>query len=118
MKTKFMGCGLNFWGQVGPGGGEIKREGKVDRHIEVRGRSKGQTTITVSRNEIIYDLNQADKFLLAVVIVDGDFFDGPFYIRNPFQTEPEFGIAGVNYDLGKLLLKAIPPEQTLYCLAQ
>ncbi|MFP4295797.1 MAG: helicase-related protein, partial [Halothiobacillaceae bacterium] len=35
-----------------------------DRHIEVKGRAKGQGTITVSRNEIIYALNQADKFWL------------------------------------------------------
>ncbi len=39
-------------------------------------------------------------------------------IKNPFQTKPELGIAGVNYDLGELLLKAIPQDQTLYCLAQ
>jgi hypothetical protein len=42
------------------------------RHIEVKGRAKGQTTITVTRNEILYGLNQADKFILAIVLVDGD----------------------------------------------
>ena len=86
---------------------------KPDRHIEVKGRSKGQSTITVSRNEIIYGLNQAEKFILAIVIVDGDTFEGPFYVKNPFQNEPEFGIAGVNYDLKQLLSKAVSPEQTL-----
>ncbi|NWH05017.1 helicase-related protein [Desulfobacter latus] len=84
-----------------------------DRHIEVKGRSKGQTTITVSRNEIIYGLNQAEKFILAIVIVDGDTHEGPFYIRNPFQNEPEFGIAGVNYELNTLLSKAVSPEHTV-----
>ena len=61
-------------------------DGKLqeDRHIEVKGRAKGQSTITVSRNEIIYGLNQTDKFLLAIVIVDGDSHEGPYYIRNPF----------------------------------
>ena len=103
-------CGWDVTARPRPGKNGVVKQ---DRHIEVKGRSKGQTTITVSRNEIIYGLNQADKFILAVVIVDGDGFEGPFYIRNPFQTEPEFGIAGVNYDLGKLLLKAVPPEQTL-----
>jgi len=34
-----------------------------DRPIEVKGRSKSQTTITVSRNEIVYGLNQKGKFL-------------------------------------------------------
>jgi superfamily II DNA or RNA helicase len=77
-----------------------------DRHIEVKGRAKGQSTITVSRNEIIYGLNQADKFILAVVIVDGDSHEGPYYIRNPFTTEPDFGVASINYSLDELLSKA------------
>ena len=72
---------------------------KDDRHIEVKGRSKGQTTITVSRNEIIYGLNQSEKFILAIVIVDGDSFEGPFYVKNPFTVEPDFGVASINYDL-------------------
>ena len=46
------------------------------RHIEVKGRAKGQTTITVTRNEILYGLNQTDKFILAVVMVDGDSMKG------------------------------------------
>ena len=83
-----------------------------DRHIEVKGRSKGQDTITVSRNEIIYGLNQADKFILAVVIVDGDTHEGPFYIMNPFTIEPDFGVASVNYDLKELLSKAARMEST------
>ncbi len=86
---------------------------KPDRHIEVKGRAKGQSTITVSRNEIIYALNQTDKFLLAVVIVDGDNHEGPHYIRNPFSTEPDFGVASINYDLSDLLSKAVSPELTI-----
>ena len=83
-----------------------------DRHIEVKGRSKGQSTITVSRNEIIYGLNQADKFILAIVMVDGDEFDGPHYVRNPFSVEPDFGVASINYDLGDLLSKSVVPSET------
>ena len=86
---------------------------KPDRHIEVKGRSKGQSTITVSRNEIIYGLNQADKFILAIVIVDGNTFEGPFYVRSPFMVEPDFGVASINYDLKDLLSKAVDPEQTI-----
>ena len=86
---------------------------KDDRHIEVKGRSKGQTTITVSRNEIIYGLNQSEKFILAIVIVDGDTFEGPFYIKNPFIVEPDFGVASINYDLSDLLSKAVSPDKTI-----
>ncbi|KPV39924.1 RNA helicase [Thiohalorhabdus denitrificans] len=84
------------------------------RHIEVKGRAKGQTTITVSRNEIAYALNQADKFLLAIVLVDeADQTEGPYYLRQPFSQEPEFGVASVNYDLADLLEAAISPSETL-----
>ncbi|EKY6587820.1 DUF3883 domain-containing protein [Escherichia coli] len=84
-----------------------------DRHIEVKGRSKGQTTITVSRNEILYALNQAEKFLLAIVLVDGDSFEGPFYIRQPFSKEPETGVASINYDLSELLSKATEAKESV-----
>lgn len=65
------------------------------------------STITVTRNEIMYALNQEDKFLLAVVVVnENDNADGPHYLRKPFQSEPDWGVASVNYDLGELLEKA------------
>ena len=86
---------------------------KPDRHIEVKGRAKGQSTITVSRNEIIYGLNQSDKFILAIVVVDGESHEGPFYITNPFTAEPDFGVASINYDLGDLLSKAVAPTKTI-----
>jgi hypothetical protein len=91
------------------------RNGKLyeDRHIEVKGRAKGQTTITITANEIIYALNQKSKFILAVVLVDGDDVEGPFYILNPFDKEPDFGEESRNYQLANLLKRAVKPEQTL-----
>lgn len=79
------------------------------RHIEIKGRAKGQTTITITRNEILYGLNQADKFILAIVIVDGEQYEPPYYIRNPFNKEPDSGVASVNYELNELLAKASLP---------
>jgi hypothetical protein len=83
-------------------------EGKLPqaRHIEVKGRSKGQSTITVTRNEILYGLNQAEKFILAIVIVDGDDHDGPHYVRNPFTQEPDWAVTSINLDLASLLERA------------
>jgi superfamily II DNA or RNA helicase len=85
-----------------------KIDGKIgqDLHIEVKGRAKGQTTITVSKNEIIYALNQKEKFVLAIVIVDGESYEGPYYIKEPFEKEPDFGVASINYNLGELLKRA------------
>lgn len=71
-----------------------------------KGRAQGQTTITVSRNEIIYGLNQTNQFTLAIVLVDGDSYQGPYYLKNPFNQEPDFGVASINYDLEELLSRA------------
>jgi hypothetical protein len=76
------------------------------RHIEVKGRAKGQGTITVTRNEMLYAFNQKEKFLLAIVIVDGDRTEGPFYLREPFTEEPGWAVASVNMDLNELLARA------------
>lgn len=78
----------------------------TSRHIEVKGRVKGQTTITVTRNEIVYGLNQADKFILAIVLVDGDKYEGPFYVTRPFTQEPDWAVTSINLDLDQLLAKA------------
>jgi superfamily II DNA or RNA helicase len=83
------------------------------RHIEVKGRAKGQSTITVTRNEILYGLNQADKFILAVVIVDGDSHEGPHYIRNPFTQEPDWAVTSVNLELGQLMERAVSAKASL-----
>lgn len=80
------------------------------RHIEVKGPAKGQSIITVTRNEILYGLNQADKFILAIVLVDGEAFEGPYYVRNPFTQEPDWAVTSTNLDLAALLGKAVSAE--------
>jgi len=77
------------------------------RHIEVKGRVKGASTVTVTRNEMLYASNQGEKFVLAVVLVhEDDRAEGPYYIRNPFQSEPGWGVASINFNLGELLARA------------
>jgi len=83
-------------------------DGKLppSRHIEVKGRAKGNSTVTVTRNEILYGLNQQDKFILAIVLVDGDLHEGPFYVTKPFTQEPDWAVTSINLDLASLLSKA------------
>lgn len=77
------------------------------RHIEVKGRVKGASTVTVSRNEMLYAFNQGDKFVLAIALVDNDdSIDGPHYVRNPFDREPGWGVASINFNLSDLLARA------------
>ena len=68
---------------------------------------KGAGTVTITRNEMLYALNQADKFVLAIVLVgEDDAVDGPHYLRNPFDAEPGWGVSSVNYELKALLEQA------------
>ena len=82
----------------------------LERHVEVKGRAVGQDTITVTANEIRHGLNQKDKFVLAVVLVDGDRAQSLHYIRTPFSQEPDWAEASKNLDLARLLQNATSPE--------
>ena len=71
------------------------------RFIEVKGRRSDADTVTVTKNEVLCSLNKPDDFILALVLFgSGD--DGTprvRYVRRPFQREPDFGAASVNYAL-------------------
>ena len=42
--------------------------------------------------------------MLAIVVVNpDDSCEGPYYVSNPFQREPDWGVTSVNYYLGRLL---------------
>ena len=82
----------------------LSRTGKGEvRFIEVKGRVKGAPTITVTKNEILASLNQPERFILAIVLIDGETTEGPYYIRKPFDQEPGFGVTSINYDIHNLL---------------
>jgi SNF2 family DNA or RNA helicase len=79
------------------------------RFIEVKGRVAGATSITVTRNEILYSLNKPEDFILAIV----EFVDDTHrvhYLRQPFRREPDFGVTSVNYDFAELLMRAGAPS--------
>lgn len=72
------------------------------RFIEVKARRAGSTTVTISRNEIHTALNQPERFILAIVEVDGD-KTHTHYIKKPFGREPDFGVQSINYNIADLL---------------
>ncbi len=75
------------------------------RFIEVKGRTKGATTVTVSKNEILTGLNKPEEFILAVVEVDGP-PTHTVYLKHPFRNAPDFTATSVNYDLMDLIRNA------------
>lgn len=80
------------------------------RFIEVKGRVSDADTITVTRNEILYSLNKPDDFILAIVEFLDEEDSRVHYVRRPFQREPDFGAASVNYKFQELLAKAEVPR--------
>jgi superfamily II DNA or RNA helicase len=77
------------------------------RHIEVKGRVKGASTVTVTKNEIFESWNQGSKYHLAIVLVgEDDSVDGPHYVPHPFKEEPGWGVSSVNFELKALLERA------------
>ncbi len=83
----------------------LHAEGREERYfLEVKGRVRGATVVTVTKNEVITALNKREQFRLAICLIeDGDAVDGPYYVARPFTQEPEFHTPSINVDLAKLL---------------
>ena len=80
------------------------------RFIEVKGRVSGASTITVTRNEILYSLNKPEDFILGIVEFLDDGGHRVHYVRRPFQREPDFEVTSANYNFAELLARAEPPR--------
>ncbi len=87
----------------------VPETGKL-RFIEAKGRVSGASTITVTRNEILYSLNKPDDFILGIVEFLEDGAHRVHYVREPFKREPDFGVTSVNYDFAEMLVKAEVPS--------
>ncbi len=79
------------------------------RFIEVKGRTAGAATVTVSRNEILTALNKPEQFYLALVEVD--FEDSRprtrvVYLQKPFVNPPDFTVESTTFNVKALLQRA------------
>ena len=83
---------------------------KKHRFIEVKGRSDGADTVTVTRNEIITALNKPDDYILAIVSVENGQAHKPRYRWKPFTTEPSFDTVSINFNLKELLEQSLLPK--------
>ena len=88
---------------------KVPGEGKL-RFIEVKGRAAGASTLTVTKNEILYSLNKPEDFILAVVEFMPDGHYRTRYLRQPFNSEPDFGVTSVNYDFAQLIARSQEPS--------
>jgi hypothetical protein len=53
--------------------------------------------------------NKPEDFILAIVEFQPDDSHRAHYVRRPFQREPDFGAASVNYYFAELLARAEAP---------
>ncbi|MDO4547530.1 MAG: helicase-related protein [Clostridia bacterium] len=83
----------------------LRRDTSCLRFIEVKGRAKGATTVTVSKNEILTGLNKPDEYILAIVEVDGK-NTRAVYLKKPFRNAPDFTATSVNFDIAELVRNA------------
>lgn len=77
--------------------------------IEVKGKTVGKDTVTISSNQINYSLNKPEHFLLAIVPIENGLAAEPRYVRQPFQQSPESTVRSINYELAELLVRSTPP---------
>ncbi|MDR1538597.1 MAG: DUF3883 domain-containing protein [Clostridiales bacterium] len=77
-------------------------DGTILRFIEVKGRTRGADTVTVSKNEILTAFNKPDEYILAIVEVDGT-ATKTVYLKKPFRERPDFAATSVNYDIVELV---------------
>ena len=77
-------------------------DGNVLRFVEVKGRAKGATTVTISRNEMLCGLNNPEQFILAIVEVDGE-RTHTVYLKHPAFDMPGLATNSTNYDIQDLI---------------
>ncbi len=78
------------------------KEGQL-RFIEVKGRVADADTVTLTKNEILTALNKPEDYILALVFVGATGAEKPLYLIKPFDQEPDFATASVNFRLKDLL---------------
>lgn len=78
------------------------KEGSALRFIEVKGRVIGADTVTVTKNEILTAFNEPEKYVLAIVEVDG-MKTSITYLKRPFRERPDFAATSVNYSISELM---------------
>lgn len=86
---------------------ESRTPGGSLRFLEVKGKGPGAEVVTLSRTQILTALNKPGSWFLAVVETDGQKALRVHYIPTPADREPDFDAVSVNYDLRKLLAKAV-----------
>ena len=79
--------------------------------LEVKGRVQGALSVTLTANEVRRASNSAERFRLAVVLVEEDRASDPVYIRGDAYDfgQPGFDQSSSTFPLPSLLSRGTPP---------
>ncbi len=80
------------------------------RFIEVKGRRAGAETVTLTRNELMTALNCGEKYIMALVEVEGETARQPHYLRGYAFHEPNFTVSSFDFKLKELLAQSEAPN--------
>ena len=93
-------CGYDIESEIPE---DLQTGGSSLRFIEVKGRRKGESTVSVTINEIRTGLNKPEDFILALVEVDGN-TTHTTYLKKPFEDENASSkYASINFKIKELL---------------
>lgn len=82
-------------------GEDMRHGGDCFRFIEVKGRTANANTVTVSRNEVLSAMNNPNRFILAIVEVDGG-HTRTTYVKNPFNCALSNAEISGNFSIDQL----------------
>ena len=85
-----------------------ERTGKLF-FIEVKGKTVGKDTVTISANQINFSFNKPDEFILAIVPIENGTAAAPRYVRRPFDSPVSNQVASTNFSLAQILNRAMAP---------
>ncbi|MDB2687467.1 helicase-related protein [Mariniblastus sp.] len=84
------------------------------RLLKVKGVIFGVETVPVTHNEIVTSVNSRENYSLVIVqIKEDDSVLDPVYVRDPFEREPDFNTASIDYKLIDLLKKGLPAHEQI-----
>lgn len=103
-------CGWDLTAYLPPSGSLLPAE----RHLEIKGLGVDNDTVILTRNEILYGLNQREKFVLVLVRSAGNGEAASIhYVPQPFTLTdaPADGIIHNAYQVKHFLNRALTPEE-------
>ena len=78
--------------------------------IEVKGKTVGVSEVTVSATQIRQSLNTPEKFVLAIVPIEGDKALKPRYVRRPYRNQIDAAVRSVCLKVSDLMAISTEPS--------